>query len=279
MKLGLSMWSCNALWQQGTLDTPGFVRLAAQWGADGVELLDCFWRDKDAEMPLVLDALRDVGLPACVYSVSNNFALPLPAERDAQVQVITDGVDCALALGASVVRVFAGNAPDGVAPDEAFRWITLGLSRSAAYAQARGITLALENHGLLAGLSGQVSLILDAVDSPALRANPDTGNFLIARDVPENACARLAPRAAMIHFKDFIAVPPNYHGAAYVGADGSKFAGTALDEGEVDLPACLAALRAGGFDGWANLEYEAEEDPRTGVPRSLANARRLLSAV
>lgn len=279
MKLGLSMWSCNALWKQGTLDTPAFIRLAAQWGVDGVELLDFYWHDWEAELPAVQSALRETGLPVCVYSVSNNFALPDPAARAEELLTITQGVDAALVLGASVVRVFAGNAPDGIAPDDAFRWITLGLSEAADYAHGRGVTLALENHGLLAGLSGQVSLILDAVNSPALRANPDTGNFLLARDVPENACARLAPRAAMCHLKDFVAVPPNYHLDAYVAANGSKYAGTALDEGEVDLPACLANLRAGGFDGWVNLEYEAQEDPLTGVPRSLANARRLLANV
>ncbi len=279
MRLGLSMWSCNALWQQETLDIPGFVRLAAQWGVDGVELLDFFWRDWDTEFPLVLDALRETGLPVCVYSVSNNFALPDPAACAEELQAITRGVDAARALGASIVRVFAGDAPDGIAPADAFRWITLGLSEAADYARNAGVTLALENHGLLAGLSGQVSLILDAVNSPALRANPDTGNFLLARDVPENACGRLAPRAAMCHLKDFVAVPPNYHLQAYVAANGSKYAGTALDEGEVDLPACLANLRAGGFDGWVNIEYEAEEDPLTGLPRSVAAARRLLQAL
>ncbi len=279
MNLGLSMWSCVALWKQDTLDIPGFIRLAAQWGVDGVELLDFFWRDREAEMPAVRDALRETGLPACVYSVSNNFALPDPAARTDELLTITQGVDAALSLGAQIVRVFAGNAPDGIAPSDAFRWITLGLSAAADYAQQRGVTLALENHGLLAGLSGQVSLILDAVNSPALRANPDTGNFLLVQDVPENACGRLAPRAAMVHLKDFVAVPPNYHGAAYVAVNGAKYAGTALDEGEVDLPACLASLRAGGFDGWVNIEYEAAEDPRTGVARSVANARRLLQAV
>ena len=255
MKLGLSMWSCVALWKQQALDTAGFVRMAAAWGVDGVELLDFFWRDQEAEMPRVQDALRETGLPACVYSVSNNFALPDPAARAQELQTITQGVDCAVALGAKIVRVFAGNAPDGVAADDAFRWITLGLSAAADYAHAAGVTLALENHGLLAGLSGQVSLILDAVSSPALRANPDTGNFLLVQDVPENACGRLAPRAAMVHLKDFVAVPPNYHGATYVAVNGTRYAGTALDEGDVDLPACLANLKAGGFDGWVNIEY------------------------
>lgn len=279
MNLGLSMWSCAALWKRQTMSIPDFIRQAAQWSVDGVELLDFFWRDQNAELPQVLNALRETNLPACVYSVSNNFAVPQAQARAAALQTITEGVDCAAHLGAKIVRVFAGNAEGSMSDEDAFRAIVQGLSEAARYAQSAGVVLALENHGLLAGLSGQVSLILDAVNSPALRANPDTGNFLLAQDVPENACARLAPRAAMCHLKDFVAVPPNYHLPAYAAADGSKYAGTALGEGDVDLPACLAGLRAGGFDGWVNLEYESHEDPLTGLPRSLAYARRLLQTL
>jgi len=276
MKLGLSMWSYVHPYKQGALDIPGFVREAARVGAEGVELLDFFWQDQDAELPGVRDALRETGLPVGVYSVANDFVVPGEAAHKAQVETITKGVDTAQALGARVVRVFGGNAQAGITDAEAFRCIVQGLSEGAAYARARGITLALENHGSLAGLSGQVALILDAVGSPALGANPDTGNFLLLHDTPENAVARLAPRAAMAHLKDFVSVPPNYEGLTYASPDGAKYAGTALGEGEVNIGACLDALHAAGFTGWVNLEYEGEEDPHAAVARSMAHARRLL---
>ena len=276
MKLGLSMWSYVHPYKQGDLTIPAFVREAARVGAEGVELLDFFWQDQDAELPGVRDALRETGLPVGVYSVANDFVVPGEVAHKAQVETITKGVDTAQALGARVVRVFGGNARAGITDAEAFRCIVQGLSEGAEYARARGITLALENHGSLAGLSGQVALILDAVGSPALGANPDTGNFLLMHDTPENAVARLAPRAAMAHLKDFVAVPPNYEGLTYASPDGAKYAGTALGEGEVNIGACLEALHAAGFIGWVNLEYEGEEDPREAVARSMAHARRLL---
>lgn len=276
MKLGVSMWSYVAVWQRGGMDIPGFIREAKNIGVEGVELLDFFWKDRDAELPGVEQALAETGLPVGVYSVANDFALPDPAARAAQVQAVKDGVDNAVHFGARVVRVFAGNPQPGIGLSDAFAWIVSSFKEVVGYAQDNGVTLALENHGALAGRSDQVALILDAVGSPALGANPDTGNFLLVHDTPHEAVARLAARAAMVHFKDFKLMPDNYDGPAYTAVDGLKFAGTAIGEGDVALADCLASLRAAGFDGWVNVEYEAPEDPMTGGARSVANARQLM---
>ncbi|MBV9851342.1 MAG: sugar phosphate isomerase/epimerase [Armatimonadetes bacterium] len=276
MKLGISMWSYVAAARRG-LDIPGFIREAHRLGVEGVELLDFFWKDREAELPAVEAALGETGLAMGVYSVSNNFAQDDPAQRAAQVQVIRDGVDSAVHFGARTVRVFAGDVRPGLTFQQVFDWIVAGLREAADYAHGKGVTLALENHGTLAGRSNQVADILDAVGSPALRANPDTGNFLLVHQAPHEAVARLAPRAGMVHFKDFRAVPDDYAGFAYTSIDGVKFTGQAIGEGEVDLPDCLLSLKAAGFDGWLNIEYEAEEDPFTGVARSVANTQRLLT--
>ena len=186
-------------------------------------------------------------------------------------------MDNAVHFGAKTVRVFAGDIKAGFTYEQCLLWIIAGLKEAAAYAYDRGVTLALENHGKLAGRSDQVQTILNAVASPALKANPDTGNFLLVHQASHTAVAELATRAAMCHFKDFRLVPDHYAGFAYTGTEGLKFAGTAIGEGEVDLPDCVSSLRQAGFDGWLNIEYEGEEDPRTALPRSVAYAKELLA--
>jgi sugar phosphate isomerase/epimerase len=260
------------------MDIPGFIRESHRLGVDGVEMLDFFWKDRDAELPEVEAALRETGLPVGVYSVANNFALPDPDARAAEAKKITDGVDNAVHFGAKTVRVFAGNPQPGLGLDEAFDWIVTSFRNVVGYAESNGITLALENHGALAGRSDQVSLILEAVGSPALKANPDTGNFLLVHQASHEAVAALASQAAMVHFKDFRVVPDDYTGSFYQAIDGVKFAGTAIGEGDVDLADCLSALKTAGFGGWLNIEYEAEEDATTGVPRSVKNTQQLLKA-
>jgi sugar phosphate isomerase/epimerase len=278
MKLGLSMWSYAALYQRGQIDLPGFIQEARRLGVEGVELLDFFWKDIATEMPLVRAALQDTGLVVGVYSVANNFVSEHESVRVAQGQKIRDGVDQAVGFGAKTVRVFGGDIDRLFTYEQCLLWIIDGLKNAAAYAYDNGITLALENHGQLAGRSDQVETILNAVASPALKANPDTGNFLLVHQPSHIAVAALAPRAAMCHFKDFHVVPDNYTGFAYTGTEGLKFAGTAIGEGDIDLADCVTALREAGFDGWLNIEYEGEEDPISAVSRSVEYTRGLLTA-
>ena len=170
MKLGVSMWSYVAATRQG-MDIPGFIREARRIGAEGVELLDFFWKDRAAELSSVEAALKETGLPVGVYSVANNFVTPHAEERAAAVKRITDGVDNAVYFGAKTVRVFAGDLRDTITFDDGLHWIVAGLTEAAAYALENGVTLALENHGKLAGRSAQVETILERVGSPALRAD------------------------------------------------------------------------------------------------------------
>jgi sugar phosphate isomerase/epimerase len=279
MKLGVSMYSYYRLWKAEILDIPGFIEIARKIGADGVELLAPMWRDIDAEFPTVEAALKASTLPVGVYSVSNDFVNADEAERAAHVKRITDGVDVALRLEAGVVRVFAGNTKEGISFDQSFHWIVDGLKEAADYAGMKGVKLALENHGLLAGKSHQVQRILDAVGSPALGANPDTGNFLLVHEAPHDALHALASSANMAHFKDFKEVPENHEGFAYTSLDGLKYVGTAIGEGDVALEACVKELKAANFNGWLNIEYEGTEDPMTALPRSVAYARGLITEI
>jgi sugar phosphate isomerase/epimerase len=273
------MYSYYRLWKAGAMSSVDFIETARQIGADGVELLEPLWNDKDAEMNHVENALKRTGMPVGVYSVSNDFVSTSATERAANVQAIRVGVDTAVHLGAGVVRVFAGNTKDDITFNQAFQWIVEGLKEGADYAQTKGVKLALENHGMLAGKSAQVKRILEAVGSPALGANPDTGNFLLMHEAPHEAVNVLAASANMVHFKDFKEVPESHEGPAYRSFDGLKYVGTAIGEGDVALESCVKELRAAGFDGWLNIEYEGAEDPLTALPRSIAYTRGLLGEI
>ncbi|MGO8672389.1 MAG: sugar phosphate isomerase/epimerase family protein [Capsulimonadaceae bacterium] len=276
-RLGVSMWSYVSAWRSGAIDIPGFIREAARLGADGVELLECFWKDRAAEMPAVRDVLTETGLPVGVYSIENDLAVADTAKRAAEVDVIRAGVDTAVELGARTVRVFAGDARPGVSSSRALSWIVDGLGAAAEYAYERGVTLALENRGRLAGRADQVEAILKAVASPALKANPDTASFLLNHEVPHDAVDRLATRAAMAHVTDFELMPDEYAGPAHVSIDGVKYAGRPVGAGGVDIADCINSLRQAGFTGWLDIEFEGEQDPFTAVAESVEYVRRLLA--
>ena len=277
MKLSMSMWSVVAAVQAGRMDLTGFIEFAAEQDVAGVELLDFFWGDAEREIPKAKEQVAAAGLEIAVYAASNNFVQP---DADARRQEIADlkrNVDIALELGVDTMRVFSGDARDGVSQEQGTAWILEGLSACAAYAESRGLTLALENHGRFAGRSDQVRDIIEQIASPALRANLDTGNFLLVGQDPVAAARELAQYIVLVHLKDMRVADADETGHRFEIPDGTVLTGSAVGDGLVDLPAVLDLLRDAGYAGWLSLEYEGSEDPLTiGVPRSLAAARALL---
>ena len=277
MKLSLSMYSCVGAVRAGRLDLMGFVDYAEAQGVAGVELLDIFWSDAERELPAVKTRIADAGLEAAVYSISNNFIQPEAEARSQELADLKRGVDIALDLGVNTVRVFSGSAREGVSQEAGMGWILEGLSAGAAYAESRGVSLALENHGKFAGRGDQVRDIIDAVNSPALRVNLDTGNFLPVGQNPREAARQLADMVILAHLKDMRGATRDDAGHVFIDPAGNALTGSIVGEGLVDLPAIRAELDGVGYDGWWSLEYEGAEEPlEVGVPRSLAYARKLL---
>lgn len=283
MKLGVSMYSYVRALRAGQMDLRGFIAEAKRIGAEGVELLDFFYVDADRDRQVAKETLAEHGLPCGVFSVAQNFAKASAEEREAQLGKILFGIGEAVFFDAKVVRVFAGDVSPGIGFDEARAWIIEGLTKAANAAQERGVKLALENHGKLAGRGDQVRGIIDAVRQncghDALGANPDTGNFQLVGQESHEAIEQVADYAYMVHFKDFLPAPAGHEGYTFASLDGSKFIGTVIGEGGVDLGRCLAALSRVGFDGWVNLEYEGEGGPNVDeVEQSMRNSRRFVDA-
>ncbi len=277
MKLSLSMYSCVRAVQAGQLDLMGFVDYAAAQGVAGVELLDMFWTDPERELPAVKGRIAAAGVDVAVYSISNNFIQPDASARARELADLKRGVDIALELGTAIVRVFSGSAREGVSQEQGSAWILEGLSAGAAYAETRGVTLALENHGKFAGRSDQVREIIDAVASPALRVNLDTGNFLPVGQNPTAATKHLADLVVLMHLKDMRRATGAEASHIFKNPDGQLLTGCVIGAGMVDLAAIRAIMDGAGYAGWWSLEYEGAEAPlAVGVPRSLAYARALL---
>lgn len=275
MRVGLSMWSLEKEAFAGKLSMVEFVRFAGTLGIEGVEVLDCFWRDEQGEIPAVREAAAGEGLAIAAYAIANDFVAPDKSERRRQAEYVKRGVDTAVQLGTGVLRVFSGDAKDSVPFEAARGWIVEGLAEAAAYAAGQRVVLALENHGLFAGRSDQVAGILDEIGSPALRATVDTANFLLVGEEPHVAVARLATRAAHVHLKDFKKVGPGHAGPSFRSAGSDRYIGTVVGEGDVKLDAVLGSLKQAGFKGFLSLEYEGAGDPRDGIRRSLANLKAL----
>ncbi|MEC0211307.1 sugar phosphate isomerase/epimerase family protein [Paenibacillus ehimensis] len=266
MKLSLSMWSLHRTVRANSWTVMDFLSFCRKEGIDSVELLNVFWQNQDRELDEVVRYCRENGIRVASYAVGNDFVSESEERRSAALREITDAFSVAKALGTSLVRVFSGSLHPGIDYGQALGWIVSGLSEAAKRAEAAGITLALENHGQLAGRGGQVKDILEQVGSKALRSTFDTGNFLLVDEHPSQAIEPLLPYIAHVHVKDFKRHPEG----RYTSLGGQTFEGTVAGEGDTHLASLIERLEASGYAGAYVLEYEGTGDEAEGVRGSYA---------
>jgi sugar phosphate isomerase/epimerase len=121
-----------------------------------------------------------------------------------------------------------------------------------SHAADYGVFVALENHGGITATAEQMLMIVRAVKSDWFGVNFDTGNFNVKDPYAE--LARIAPYAVTVQIKTEVQRAGQQREAA-------------------DLKRLIGILRDASYRGYVALEYEAAEDPKTGVPRALRELR------
>ncbi len=275
MKLSVSMWSLWPKISKQEADLKDFLRFCWEQKVQYVELLDIFIPDQETlqEAKTLLDKYS---LTVSSFSIGNDFVQEKEEDRKKEVETIKEKLKVATQLGAAHMRVFSGNMQEGITFETAKQWIIDGFKEVVPYAQEQGITLVLENHGLLAGKSTQVKEIINAVGSPYFRANPDTGNFLLADEDPLQAVTSLKDLISFVHFKDLKEVPEGQ--GEYTALSGKKYEGTILGEGQVPMENILSFLASSGYKGYVSIEYEGTTEPFEGTAKSIAFTKNLIAS-
>ncbi|HEX8202900.1 MAG TPA: sugar phosphate isomerase/epimerase family protein, partial [Isosphaeraceae bacterium] len=196
-----------------------------------------------------------LGLDVSGTSVGNNFCLPPGPARDQQLELTRAWIDHAAELDAPVIRIFAGNVPKGDSEEQAVARVIEGIRASLPHAIEKGVTLALENHGGITATPEQILKLVRAIEGPNFGINLDTGNFRGADPYAE--LEQLAPYAVNVQVKTEV-------------SPGGRA------KQDADLRRVVAILRAARYSGYVVLEYEAEEDPRTAVPKHVKALRALM---
>jgi sugar phosphate isomerase/epimerase len=135
----------------------------------------------------------------------------------------------------------------GHTEDEAIKWCVDAIQECLPAAEKAGVMLALENHWGLTTKPETLLRIYQAVRSPWLGINLDTGNF---PGEPYAGIELLAPHAVIVQAKTY------YGGGEWYTLD-------------LDYPRIAGILRKAGFEGWVSLEMEGKEPAETAVPKSL----------
>lgn len=196
-----------------------------------------------------------LGVSISGTAIGNDFCLVEGDARNKQLEDCRNWVDYAAAMGAPVIRIFAGKVPKGDTEQAAVTRCVAGINQSVEYAASKGVILALENHGGITATPDQMLGIIKQVDdSPFFGVNFDSGNF--ATEDPYGDLARIAPYAVNAQIKVMMRKP-----------DRSKY--------PADLERVVDLLIEAKYRGFITLEYE-ELKPFEEIPEYLKQLRSLI---
>lgn len=262
LKLSLAAYSLRQFFadaakgKPGAIDMPGFLDYCASLGLDGAELTSYFFPKEIT--PAVLNDLKRkahvLGLDISGGAIGNNFTIDPGPKLDDQIALTKKWIDHYAALGAPVIRVFAGNPPKGVSEEDAIKRCIPVLEQACEYAGTRGVMLAIENHDFTTKVD-RLTQIIAAVKSPWFGVNFDSGNF--HSEDPYADMEKIAPYAVNAQIKVEI-----------------KPAGKKAEP--ADLPRVVKILKDAGYNGYVVLEYEAAEDPYQAIPKYVEHLRKLI---
>ena len=172
-------------------------------------------------------------------------------------------VDLAVAVGAPVVSVWSGSAPEGLEAARGVERLVEGLTRLCAHAKGAGVRIGFEPepHMAIETLAGW-EIVRDAVASPVLGLTLDIGHCLATR---EGNPAELLVR----HAREIVVLQVDDHRA---GVHDHLMFG----EGEIDWPSVARGVRDAGYVGPIEVELSrhSSEAPST-ARRSIEFLRRV----
>lgn len=296
MRIGLSSYSLDREIAQGRMTLPQAVDWAAAQGAQCMELVPFAFRFDDPATDRVDSAAigrirrqsADAGIALCNYSVLADFCREGEA-LEAEIARVCREVEIAAELGVPRMRhdVCGFRRPQAENTLADFeKWLPVmagAAARVCARGKALGVETLIENHGFFANGCDRVERILRAVGDENYGLLLDTGNIVCVDEDAPAAAATLAPRARMVHLKDFYirSADPgdstqfDCAGSWFRSRGGKYLRGAILAQGDLDVPAILGSLKRAGYDGDMVVEFEGLEDARYASSVGLKNARRL----
>jgi 3-oxoisoapionate decarboxylase len=259
-----------------TMSLEDFLRRARELEVDGVSLESCFFPRLDlGYLAGIKSILDEYGLDR-VYAWGHPDGLEGGANQQAYEDMVAS-FERAKAIGADVMRVVGSslmfrNQPHGPQLER----LTRMFSDAVPIAEKYGIRMAVENH--IDFTADEFLHLLEAVNSPYLGLNFDTGNFMRLLDDPVKGMEKLAGHVYATHIKD---LKPQKG----VSADEwFFFSSTPVGEGLVDNLALAKLLARAGYQGFLAVEmdflhpdYGGDED--AAVARSIRELKRIAAAV
>jgi sugar phosphate isomerase/epimerase len=209
------------------------IEVRSAWGTNVSEL-------EPEQVRRLKSILDDKGLKvSAVASPIGKVDVSLPVEHE--VQRLRQIISVAKALDTRYIRIFSFYRSEGQSQEDVRDDVMVRMAAMAAEAAKAGVVLLHENEkGIYGDIPERVLDIMVSVNSPALRIAWDNANFVQVGVKPyTEGYAMLRPYLEYFQVKDAL-----FETGEVVPAG----------EGDGELDATIAALKADGFAGFASLE-------------------------
>ena len=264
MKISCTPISAKQALNRGELNQARYFELIASAGAEGTDIMDpnCypwFWQNVEQDRRELPGRLKSLGLKAAAYATGNHFSARDPEDFRQQVQVVINAIHDAAEIGTPVLSIFGGYHKDLIpAHDmdyaEGLQLVIKGIEAVLPEARKCGVSLAIENHGRLPGLSAELLYIMKQFETPELGICMDIANFYAANmnDTEDavRAYERVNKYVKHVHYKDWKIAPYGAPKRVVPCICGKG-------DGIVPLRQMAYLLEENHFGGWCSLEYEA----------------------
>jgi hexulose-6-phosphate isomerase len=278
MKKAINRWGFPGKW---SLDQ--VIEAAVTHGFEGLEMNleetgDLGLETSPDDAAKVAARIRAAGLdiPAIATGLywTRSLSSPDDDERQAGLAVARQQMRLAAAMDVSHVLVVPGAVDVFFLPEkppvpyeETYHNAQRSIITLSSEAEAQKIVMCLENvwnRFLLSPL--EFRRFLDEIDSLLVRAYFDVGN-VFQFGMPDDWIRLLGPRVSRVHVKD------------YKRSVGTAAGFCDLEEGEIDWPEVMAALREIGYDGWLTAElFPSGGEPEAFLAKTSASMDRILRA-
>lgn len=253
--VGCCGYSYRKYLQHGPMTMEEFILKGVELGLNGVDLTVYYLKSTD---PAYLTNLRRLGfqngVPFSGAACGASMVQKDKAKRDEVLEQIKKWTDVTDMLGASHLRIFAGEVPQGATVRQGIEWSVEVMKPACDYAGKKGITLGVEDHGGITERADTTLEILHWVDSPYAGVNLDISNFSApSTEEQYSQIEACVPYATHTHIRD-------------------RFS---QDHAPIDLDRVWRLFAKAGYRGYMSAEYEGEEDPMTGVPKLIAQIKTL----
>ena len=257
--------SYSGTWGQESLPLEDFIDRAAALGYDGVMLMakrpHLSVLDWDRESRLRLrERLQARGMRTICVAGYTNFTADLEHTEipmhEMQIQHVTELSRMARDLGGDLVRVFTGYENSAAAYLAQWSLLVRALRECARRAADFGVTVAVQNHhDIASGYESQFDLIGE-VGHPGCRAAFDAWAPALHGADLEAAAEKMGAITVLTTMANY-QLRPRYRLATTLTNFEPALPATQavpIDEGFIDYPAFLSALRRGGFKGAVTYE-------------------------